>query len=557
MKKYLVLLLTVILACSFVACSNNDVAGGNDVDSAAVDTEVTAEKVLRVAVDHDVATIDHHIATDGLFFEVIGSFIEGLLKYDENGALLPAIAESYTVSDDGIVYTFTLRDTTWQDGTPVTANDFVFAWKRLVSQETASEYSYIMSVADVKNAQDIIDGNLSPDELGVKALDDKTFEVTLNSGAPFFLQLMAFPSFFPVNEAFYLAQDGNYGASAENILANGAFKVTSWNKGYGIEVEKNDKYYDADAVKIDGIEWRVFKDSQTGTLEFEAGNIDVAKLTAELVDNYKDDAAFQNEAKGYVWYLAPNYADGGAPEMQNENFRKALGMAFDKDFITDSILNNGSVPADFIIPNRLAASADGTDFRAAQNQDFLSYDVAAAQEYWEKAKAELGTDTVEIELLFDDAESVKQIAEFMQAEWQTNLEGLKVTLKTQPKKQRLQLMRDGDYQIALTRWGPDYADPQTYLELYVPTGGSNMSYDDPEYTALVESIQAGGSLATSDKEAERWAAMLKAEEVLLSKAGLMPVYQSGDAILVNPSVTGIQVNVVGVPHVYTDVEIAD
>lgn len=557
MKKYLVLLLTVILACSFVACSNNEVAGGNDVDSAAVDTEVTAEKVLRVAVDHDVATIDHHIATDGLFFEVIGSFIEGLLKYDENGALLPAIAESYTVSDDGIVYTFTLRDTTWQDGTPVTANDFVFAWKRLVSQETASEYSYIMSVADVKNAQDIIDGNLSPDELGVKALDDKTFEVTLNSGAPFFLQLMAFPSFFPVNEAFYLAQDGNYGASAENILANGAFKVTSWNKGYGIEVEKNDKYYDADAVKIDGIEWRVFKDSQTGTLEFEAGNIDVAKLTAELVDNYKDDAAFQNEAKGYVWYLAPNYADGGAPEMQNENFRKALGMAFDKDFITDSILNNGSVPADFIIPNRLAASADGTDFRAAQNQDFLSYDVAAAQEYWEKAKAELGTDTVEIELLFDDAESVKQIAEFMQAEWQTNLEGLKVTLKTQPKKQRLQLMRDGDYQIALTRWGPDYADPQTYLELYVPTGGSNMSYDDPEYTALVESIQAGGSLATSDKEAERWAAMLKAEEVLLSKAGLMPVYQSGDAILVNPSVTGIQVNVVGVPHVYTDVEIAD
>lgn len=557
MKKYLVLLLTVILACSFVACSNNEVAGGNDVDSAAVDTEVTAEKVLRVAVDHDVATIDHHIATDGLFFEVIGSFIEGLLKYDENGALLPAIAESYTVSDDGIVYTFTLRDTTWQDGTPVTANDFVFAWKRLVSQETASEYSYIMSVADVKNAQDIIDGNLSPDELGVKALDDKTFEVTLNSGAPFFLQLMAFPSFFPVNEAFYLAQDGNYGASAENILANGAFKVKSWNKGYGIEVEKNDKYYDADAVKIDGIEWRVFKDSQTGTLEFEAGNIDVAKLTAELVDNYKDDAAFQNEAKGYVWYLAPNYADGGAPEMQNENFRKALGMAFDKDFITDSILNNGSVPADFIIPNRLAASADGTDFRAAQNQDFLSYDVAAAQEYWEKAKAELGTDTVEIELLFDDAESVKQIAEFMQAEWQTNLEGLKVTLKTQPKKQRLQLMRDGDYQIALTRWGPDYADPQTYLELYVPTGGSNMSYDDPEYTALVESIQAGGSLATSDKEAERWAAMLKAEEVLLSKAGLMPVYQSGDAILVNPSVTGIQVNVVGVPHVYTDVEIAD
>ena len=518
------------------------------------DSESSSEKILKVAKDTELASMDQHIATDGLSFEVIAATIEGLYTSDADGNAIPAIAKSYDVSEDGLVYTFHLReDAKWSNGDPVTANDFVYAWRRLVDPNTASEYAFIMDVAGVKNAASVNAGEASLEELGVKAVDDSTLEVTLALPVPYFLQLMTFPSFFPMNEAFVTEKGADYAQSPDGLLANGPFKMTEWTQGHSFKVEKNDSYYDKGNVNIDGIEYKIMKDSQTAALEFESGNLDVVRLAGEIVDLYKENEAFTLIHEGYLWYIAPNEQ---LEELQNVNLRQALGRAVNKEQLTETVLNDGSTVANFIVPVTLATGPDGKDFRETSPNDYMTYDVAVAQEYWEKAKEELGIETLTLELLFEDTDSMKKCAEFIQSELQTNLPGLTIELKSQPKKNRLELMRAGDYQLGITRWGPDYADPTTYLDMFI-TGGSNNypNYSSEEYDTLMNSIGKGDLVY--DIEA-RWEAMKEAEQLLIAEdAAALPMYQQGNTYLIDQQVKGIETHSVGVPFIYKNVTIEE
>lgn len=507
---------------------------------------------LRLAEDVDLPSMDHHIATDGLSFEVIASTIEGLYSVDQAGVLIPAIAKSYTMSEDGLIYTFTLRDDAkWSNGDKVTANDFVFSWRRLLNPDTASEYNFIGEVAGIVNSAAVVAGEKTLEELGVVAQDDTTLVVTLDRPVPYFLSLTAFPSFFPLNEKFYTEKGADYAMEPANLLANGPFKMTSWNKGYGFILDKNPTYYDAKSVELDGLDYRVIKDNQTAALKYESKELDVVKLSAELVDKYKDNEAFTQFEAGYLWYMTPN---NETEVFSNVNVRKAFQHAINKQHIVENILNDGSKVADFIVPVNLATGPDGKDFRATAGTYSL-YDVAQAQEFWATAKTELGKDDITVELLFDDAETVKKTAEFIQAELETNLPGLHVTLKSQPKKNRLDLMTKGEYEVGLTRWGPDYADPLTYLELFL-TGVTNNypRYSNTDYDTLIDS--AGKGELSGQPEA-RWAAMIEAERVFLEDdAGITPLYQSGYTFLVNPKVSGIEPHTVGVQFIYKNVKIS-
>ena len=518
------------------------------------DSESSSEKILKVAKDTELASMYQHIATDGLSFEVIAATIEGLYTSDADGNAIPAIAKSYDVSEDGLVYTFHLReDAKWSNGDPVTANDFVYAWRRLVDPNTASEYAFIMDVAGVKNAASVNAGEASLEELGVKAVDDYTLEVTLALPVPYFLQLMTFPSFFPMNEAFVTEKGADYAQSPDGLLANGPFKMTEWTQGHSFKVEKNDSYYDKDNVNIDGIEYKIMKDSQTAALEFESGNLDVVRLAGEIVDLYKENEAFTLIHEGYLWYIAPNEQ---VEELQNVNLRQALGRAVNKEQLTETVLNDGSTVANFIVPVTLATGPDGKDFRETSPNDYMTYDVEVAQEYWEKAKQELGIETLTLELLFEDTDSMKKCAEFIQSELQTNLPGLTIELKSQPKKNRLELMRAGDYQLGITRWGPDYADPTTYLDMFI-TGGSNNypNYSSEEYDTLMNSIGKGDLVY--DIEA-RWEAMKEAEQLLIAEdAAALPMYQQGNTYLIDQQVKGIETHSVGVPFIYKNVTIEE
>lgn len=535
------LLVTGFASMMVLAACGGANSDGPEEDVAAGET---AGGVLNVQVDVEVATMDPQMATDGTSFEVIANTIEGLYTLDESGVAVPSLAEKTDVSEDGLTYTFTLKDATWSNGTPVTADDFVYAWQRLADPDTASEYYYIMGIAGVVNADEISAGEKDPEELGVTAIDEKTLEVKLNHPVPFFESLMAFPSFFPMNQAFFEEAGENYGTSADTLIANGAFEITSYEPAATtIELEKNPDYFDAENVSLDGIKYQVIKDTQQAMLSYQNGDLDVVTLAGEQVDLFKDDPEFQTIQAGYLWYISPNTK---VPGLENANLRKALGQAFDKEYIAETVLKDGSNAADYMIPEGLAVDPKGVDFRETTGT-YLEFDPAAAQEALELAKEELGKDSFTFTMIIEDTESSINVAQVLKSQIEENLDGVTVEIEQMPKKTRLDRMNVGDYELALTRWGPDYADPMTYADMFLTDSGNNKGFwSNAKYDELVNS-SLDGELSL-DPEA-RWTALQEAESILLEDAGILPVYQKGNAVMVKSNVTGVDFHTVGVSRI--------
>ncbi len=545
MKKLRMCLLSLLTLSLVAGC------GGNDTSDTPSGGDTAGKKTVTVANDVELSSMDTGLATDGTSFEAIAATIEGLYRLDADGNAVEGIAESTDVSEDGLTYTFHLRDANWSDGTPVTANDFVFAWRRLANPDTASEYAYMIGVAGIKNAEAVIAGEADPSTLGVSAADDKTLVVELEYAVPFFYQLMAFPSFYPIKEEFYNQYGDQYALTKDALLANGPFKMVEWEQGAGYEMVKNEDYYAADEIKIDELNFQLIKDAQSAMVAFEQGSVDYVKLTGELVEQYQGSEEFTLTLGGYLWYLCPNVTVDG---LDNQNLRLALALAYDKQQIADYVLKDGSIAANFAVPVKLAVGPDGKDFRETTDE-YLVTDKELAKEYFEKAKAETGKDTFTFELVFEDTEASKKVAEFIKAEVETTLQGMTIELKQQPKKARLQLMQDRDFEIGLHRWGPDYADPMTYLDMWLTGASYNyQGWSNAEYDALIESASKGE--LTKDLEA-RWEALKQAEAIALNEAALMPVYQTGSAVMIRKGVTGFEFHSVGVPTIYRSLNVTE
>jgi len=549
MKRIISLLVMLAILFSITACAEKQEPAsdpGNAPSGETPSDEVA--NILKVQVDVEVASMDPQIARDGTSFEVMGAVTEGLYSVDAAGAPILAIAESVDKSEDGLSYTFHLRDANWTNGTPVTADDFVFAWKRLVDPATASEYSFIAEIAGIKNAAAIISGDVSVDELGAVAEDDKTLVVTLDFPVSYFESLMSFNSFFPVNEAFFTETGDLFGTSPETILANGPFKMAAYEPAATtIELVKNEGYWDADAVKLDGIEYQVVKEAQQTMLAYQNGDIDLATLAGEQVEQFKADPEFHNIMLGYLWYISPNQMVAG---LENVNLRKAIALSFDKSAIANNILKDGSIVADFAVPTLLATGPDGKDYRETADT-YLATDKAMALEYFNTAKAELGVETFEYAIVVEDTESAQNVAQFIQSEIQTTLPGMTITIETMPKKNRVERMQEGDFELGLTRWGPDYADPMTYLDMWTTGSSNNYGFwSNSEYDAIIQSAK-DGELAL-DLEA-RWEGLKEAEAIVMDEAVIFPVYQKGNAVMIKGGVSGVEFHSVGINRIYKNV----
>lgn len=503
-------------------------------------SETTSDETTSVVVafDADLNTMDHHIATDGNSFIMQSMCFSGLTQLAEDGTAEPALADSWEVSDDGLTYTFYLNeDATWSNGEPVTADDFVFAWQRLDDPDTASEYAFILETIHVVNAGEINAGEMDVSELGVRAVDDKTFEVTLTLPCDYLLGLMAFPSFFPLNEEFYTEHEDTYAQSTDDMIYCGPYEMTGWVQGSEYTFTKRDDYFAADEDAVDEVTFKYIQDTQSAMLSYEQGDIDVVKLQSDQVDAYEDEDGFYNTLQGYVWYLSLNFAD---TSIQNDNLRAALAYAIDRDAIAEDVLKDGSIGCTGLVGSSFAYNDEGVDFRDYSGT-LTATDTDLAAEYYAAAVEELGGD-VTIELLYEDSEASKAVAENLQAQIQAACPGITITLNSKPKKTRLELMQNGEYQIGLTRWGPDYADPQTFMERFVT--GNDAGYSNAEYDALVESA-CNGEDAT-DSEA-RWEDFAEAEKILVEEDhGVIPVYQNGGAMMINPDLTGINFHSGGV-----------
>jgi oligopeptide transport system substrate-binding protein len=567
-SKVLVLLLVVALVAGmFVGCGPKEEAVETKEDTAAATEEKKEEskeeakeeakpavpQVLRLTTGSDIPGLDCNIATDAASFEVLGNTVEGLFRLGKNDVAENALVESYEMSDDGLHWTFHLRqDSVWNNGTPVTAHDFVYSWKRLADPNTGSQYAFMIETAGLANATKVTKGEATVEELGVKAIDDYTLELTLDIPVPFLKGLLTFPSFDPINEEFQKKHGDAYGTSIETMLFNGPFVLSTWETEYEFVLTRNPNYYDADKVKLEEVSFRIVKDANTTLNLYEAGDVDMAGLVGEQIEQYEDHPHLKKVPKTAVFYLQLNQ---GNKVLANLNARKAFSLAVDKTFIADEILANGSIAADYLVPHTLAAGPDGKDFRDG-TPTYNNYDGDKAAEYWAKAKEELGIDTFEIEFLTYDGETSRRISEYIQGQLQSNLEGLTVTIAQQPFKNKLALEDEGDYDFSFAGWGPDYGDPMTFLDMWITESGHNViGFSNEDYDTIIKRTKMGD--LTTDL-ATRWTELKRAEKILLEdNAAIIPLYQKGAMVLQQPKIKGLERHAFAPDFSYKDVTIEE
>ena len=540
MKKLLSMVLCAMMALTLAGC------GGSGGDSS----------TYTFSSELDIKNLDSSDADDGCSFTAMHAVIDGLMKTDKKGNIVNGVASSSEVSDDGLTHTYKIRkDAKWANGDPVTANDFVYAWHRIFQKKGQYYYMFCDGIASIVGAQemsdkidneeDITDADL--DAMGVKAVDDKTLEVTTTTRVSFFDELMSFPCFYPINEKFCEKQGDKYGKSAKTILGNGAFTMTNWEPGSVAEFEKNDKYYDAKTVKIDKLVMKLVQDPKVAAQAFEAGETDFAPINSDLVDKYKKDDSFKQINEGYLFYISVNFQNS---DLANLNVRKAISLAINRKDLCENVLKDGSMAATGFVPSQLSKSPAGKDFRDDADK-YVSYDQKKAQEYLDAAKKELGTDTITIDLLYGTDESpMDTMAEYLQGSF-SKLKGLKVNMVATVKKDRIYNREaNGNFQVVCTRWGPDYADPTTYLNLALTDNSNNYGkYANAKFDALMEQIQKESDLT------KRWDLMIQAEKVMMEDMAYIPVFEKGSAALKAKNVKGLVVVPVGTPYTFKYVKL--
>ncbi|ELJ5572960.1 peptide ABC transporter substrate-binding protein [Staphylococcus pseudintermedius] len=525
--RFKLLITSILSVLILAACGNN---GGIYSDEG---------QVFRKVIAQDMSSLDTAKVTDSVSFDKFNQVYEGLYTLDGHDNAQPGVAKGQPkISDDGKTWTIELRkNAKWSNGDPVTAHDFVFAWRRVLDPDTASEYAYIMY--DLKNAEQINTGKKKPSELGVKALDDYTLQFELEKPIPYYKEMLAFGTFLPQNEKVVKKFGDRYGTTAEKAVYNGPFKVKQWAVEDKILLVKNDKYWDKDVVKLDKINYKVLKDGQAGASLYDTESVDDTIISSEQVDKYKGTPALQKRLLAATFYLKLN--QDAVPALKNKDMRLALAKAVDKQAYVDAVLNNGSAPSDGFTSKETAKAPDGKDY-VEQIKSPLKYNPDEARANYEKAKKALGQSEFTFKMNTDDTPANKISAEFIKAQIEKNLPGVTIKIQQLPFKQRIAREQSGKYEISISGWGPDYPDAMTFLNI-MTTGNSsnNTGWSNKEYDQKIK--DANGPLLSDVKKRNQ--TLVEAEELLLAEAPIAPIYQKGEAHLTNPQVKNLQYHNIG------------
>lgn len=468
-------------------------------------------------------------STDTTSFSVIRHVIENLVTLDENDKVVPGVAKDWTVSDDGLTYTFNLRDDMkWSNGEPVTANDFVFAWTSLLTPSFASDYAYFGYV--FKNGEAFNNGEVTADQLGFKALSDYQLEVTLENPTSYFLDMLAFGSFAPVNEKAYNEFGTAYGTDADKMVYNGPFKMTSWEHENKIILEKNEDYYDADKIELNKIIMVMINDTNSAFNSFKVGEVDIIGLNGDQVQLMKkENYPVQSYADGSTFYLEFNTENA---YLSNKNLRKAITYAIDKQAFIDSIVKNDSEVASSFTDPAIKGQNDKF-YKEVEGLDPV-FDVDLAKEYYQKALEELNVDSVTLSLLIDDSDTAVKNGAFIQEQLRVNL-GLEIKVEPMPFKSRLSRMSNKDFDIVFAGWGPDYNDPLTFLDLFETGNGNNHgNFSNAKYDELLDKVRTELDTET------RFGYLKELEGIILEELPIAPIYwRSRDYVISGKIESGV------------------
>jgi oligopeptide transport system substrate-binding protein len=504
-------------------------------------------RVLRLLITEEPPQLDSTRATDQVSIFLLGHLMEGLTRYGKNGELIPGVAESWRLGDRSA--TFRLRkDARWADGRPVTSRDFVFAWRTAVDPKTASEYAFILY--PVKNAERINRGELPPSALGVSAPDDWTLEVRLEKPCGYFLGLTAFPTYLPVREDFHRSRGERYAADARELLSNGPFILTRWIHGAALTLEKNPRYWDAGRVRIDRIEIPyVTQDVNARFNLFTDGKVDTLGLSKEQLDRAQAERLrMKSFASGSLFFLEFNHRPG-RPTV-SRHLRRAIKLVVDPAEYASRVVGiPGTRPGVSLIPYWVPGVKDR--FRKEYPLRAVRPDLSEAERELELARRELGGVIPPLVWLTGDSPTSAREAEYFQRVFRDRL-GIELRIDKQIFKQRLAKMTAGDFDIVSAGWGPDFADPMTFAELFASWNENNRGkYKSERYDALIRRAQS-----TADPRA-RMDAMAEAEAIALADVALLPLFEQVILYAHQPRVEGIVRHVVGPDPDFTFARIAE
>jgi oligopeptide transport system substrate-binding protein len=501
LTKLSVVLLSLILVTSlFAGCSKTEGAKGEQIMVYNVGAEPeTLDPGLNTSVDGGITIIN---------------CFEGLTRLDKDGVPGPGIATNWDVSPDKLVYTFHLRkDAKWSDGTPITANDLKYSWERIVNPDTQAEY--VTQILMVKNAAEVNAGKMGADQLGIKVVDDYTYEVTLAAPTPYFLEICAFPTLIPVKKDVVEKDPEGWATKAETYIGNGPFKMVSWVNNDHIMFEKNEHYWDAKNVKLDKLKFVIVVEASSALTAWEKGDIDVigGPPPAEL-ERLKSEGnlkIFPLLGAGYTIYNITK------KPFDDVRVRQALNLAVNRKQICENVLRAGQLPGTGFVPYGIKDADGKSDFRTVGG-DYLPIepDIAKAKQLLADAGYPDGKGFPEVTYCYNTHEVNKAVAEAVQNMWKTNL-NINVTLENMEWKVFIPKRQNGDFHIARGGWLGDYMDPMTYLDIFTSISGNNDSQlASEEYDGLIASARA-----EADPE-KRMEYLHNAEKFLMDNAILCP-----------------------------------
>lgn len=531
---------------TFVGCTNNQPTTEPETKQAEEhqsqpETKQEPEKeqqTFTYNMGADPETLDPNKATENVGFTVLANTFEGLTRLGDKDEPIPAVAEKWDISEDGTKYKFYLReDAKWSDGKTVTAYDFEYSWKRAVDPETASDYAYMLYY--IKNAEKINNGELPVDDLAVKVIDERTIEVTLEGPCSWMLTMFAFATYSPVRQDIIENDPETWALNFENLVTNGPFFVDSWRHNDRLRLLPNEHYWDKQRVKLDEVTITLINEESTALGAFDAGDVDavdgvpvaeIPRLLAEEPDFYILPAL------GTYYYVFNNTAQ----PFDNEDIRKAFALAIDRRAIVETVTLGGQVPATGFVP--FGMRVIGKDFRKEGKDYGIDPNAALVEEAKEllaKAGYPDGEGFPEVTLKYNTTEAHKRIAEAIQEMWKKNL-NIDVNLENTEWRVHLNNLDNGNFQVGRIGWSSDYSHPMSFLDMWISGSGNN--YAQWKSTELDDYIKTA---KTTPSEEEAVDSLHKAEDVLMERMTIMPIYYNTEPELVKGYVKNWRKSVLG------------
>lgn len=499
-------IISLIIAASLVSTSILTFAscgkkGGSNSESSN-STEKDKDQYLNLVMDLDPKTLDPNKATEANTFLILNAVNEGLARIKpENGIdkIVPAGAEKWEQSTDGLTWTFKLRDYNWSDGKPVVAQHFVDSITRLLDPALSNEYAFF--AFDIKNGEKYYKKQCPKEDVGVKAIDDKTLEIKLEKPTPYFEKKLAFVSFYPIRLDVIAKNGDNWDSKLEGQVFSGPFKMTQWDKNNVAVLEKNDKFWDANNVNLNKLTFTFVPETSTKATMFEGKQLDTATISQDYVGKWIKDAEsgkFKlNRVKSPTTFFAQFNQLNGGPSglMQNKNIRRALSLAINRSELTEQVYNK-NFPSYGLIP--FALNSGDKEFRSLYNEplksdvDKLGKDKSKLQELFKQGLKELGKDPSDLSKYtiqvasYGNSAVERQVQEWWKQTFENAL-GIKVDLKIYEQKILTEIKKDGKYDVAFSGWHGDYNDPLTFVDLFASNSGFAKQYGgykNPEYDKL-------------------------------------------------------------------------